>query len=895
MSKCIVKGFIIPKNGANNKPIFTKEFSKEESIFLYKRYKDFLIAFRDAYLKLNSIDKFRTAEDLEDFLNSFIFYLKSILIIDPIPNDLEFIKEKILPSPTIILRGLLINEIDREVNKLIKAIENLLGLEDSLERLINIYYNYLSELNKINTISKNLFEELNILDFPADTRVGSNTSSLIIHMLTVSAIAIAIYLERYRNLYGKKDLLVLRFCSLFHDVGKMYNWHTHETESAKLLRELFENSCLDEAKEVIENAANVIERKGGKRLTDIHNIFIDADKKASSLDRVQELILELVSEDSRDIIEEKVNKWKNSGYSNPFIEWGFWEEFTCEDIKKFTEEFCRNASKIVRDNPALDILNDKGEIKDEIINEDIRIVRIDLKSIQSFIHSNEIRVMNGASRLVDLIVFILIPLYVVKCIKLPAESILYFGGGNITLVIPKYMLEQRDELRKNIIDKLCDHFSSIITLQYGSSQFYSRLTSINYEIDRELQKRKLCSNITSSIKPNIHKRCKSCSTNEITVIEDHSNVHKKEKDMCEKCRIKFKIGNTWHFARRTKSILEIDDNDINKILDKILEYISGSKEDEILNNKIDKYKDIAFIKFDGNILGQLMASSISLTDAHERSIRIDYSVKKAFHSFLYKLQNEGLDEYAKRISMGLMYMGGDDGAILMPSVVSIPFALHIINEYYYNMGRKSTLSIGIAVAKPKHPVQLLKEGAEYLLDITKEDVRGFAYMVHSSPNPEDYNFRGALTFYIADGGKFNKDALESIFNKLREQSLSIQPYLVGNNNNSINRLLNIILCSEPNEDPIDILLSYLNINNIKFNDKYLELLKDIRNNCLKNIQVNINGVNDLWLRVIYSVRESNNKILKKILNNLFIVNNNKPYFALYDLYQLLEVMGVEQY
>ena len=905
--KCIVKGFIIPKRGTNNEPIFIKEFSKEESESLYKRYKEFLIAFRDSYLRFHDMNRFETIEDLENFLNSFVFYLKSILIIDPIPDDLKLLNNKILPSPTTILKGLLIKEVSDEVNKLVECKDKLMtskfvDLLNDIEHSITTYY---KNLNTLNEVTKNLFKEPNILDFPADTRVGSNTSSLIIHMLTVTAIAVAIYLERYRSYY-KKDLLVLRFCSLFHDVGKMSNWHKHETISAKLLRELFEEYCSGEVKEVIDNAAKIIERSKDVRLTDIRKIFEEADRKASSIDRVQELILELVSEKSKAIIEKKIiekkkDKWGNKDCDKLLNEWGFWEEFTCDDIKKFTEEFCRNASRMIKGNPALNILDDKGEINDEIINDDVRIVRLDLKSIQSFIHSSEIRVMNGASRLVDLIVFVLIPLYIVKCIKLAAESILYFGGGNITLVIPKYMLEQKDEENKNMIDNVCDYFKDIISLQYGSSQFYSRLASINYEIDRELQKKKLYQNPVGSIKPNIHKRCRSCSINEITVREDHSNIHKKEKDMCETCRIKFEIGNIWHFSSRIESILGIGDKDRNKdildrILDRILEYISGSKEDEILNNKIDRYKDLAFIKFDGNILGQLMASSISLTDAHERSIRIDYSVKKAFYDFLYKLQDKGLEEYAKRIIMGLMYMGGDDGALLMPSVISIPFALHMINEYYYNMGRKSTLSISIAVAKPKHPIQLLKEGAEYLLDdVAKEDARGFAYVAHSSPKPEDYDFRGALAFYIANGGKFSKDALESIITKLKKHGLSIQPYFVGNTNrNSINKLLNIILDLEQNKDSIDILLCSLDKNNIRFDNKYLDMLKDIRNNCLKNIQVNIDGTTDLWLRVIYSVRESNNnKILNKILNNLLVINNQQTYFALYDLYQLLEVMGVE--
>ncbi len=37
--------------------------------------------------------------------------------------------------------------------------------------------------------------------------------------------------------------------------------------------------------------------------------------------------------------------------------------------------------------------------------------------------------------------------------------------------------------------------------------------------------------------------------------------------------------------------------------------------------------------------------------------------------------------------------------------------------------RRSTLSVGIAIAKPKHPIQLLKEGAEFLLNKSKSEAR----------------------------------------------------------------------------------------------------------------------------------------------------------------------------
>ncbi len=51
-----------------------------------------------------------------------------------------------------------------------------------------------------------------------------------------------------------------------------------------------------------------------------------------------------------------------------------------------------------------------------------------------------------------------------------------------------------------------------------------------------------------------------------------------------------------------------------------------------------------------------------------------------------ELIKKELHEYAKRIIMDLQYIGGDDGLIITPAIISIPFDLHMINEYHLNMG-----------------------------------------------------------------------------------------------------------------------------------------------------------------------------------------------------------------
>ncbi|GIU72562.1 MAG: phosphohydrolase [Candidatus Nitrosocaldaceae archaeon] len=888
---CIIKGFIIPKRGKDDKPQYIKEFTEEEMHNLYNLYKEFINTYIDTYITINKNGgKLSSTNDINDLLNGLIFYIKSLLNIDPIPSDLSFIKEVALPSPTTLLRGFMINSVYEELDNLFNVEDKSISLElnpdniKTLEKMINILENNNEKLRELKDRASKLIiskdGEPTIFDFPADTRIGSNTSSLIIHMLTTSSIATSLYLEQEKNNYDPKELQTLRLASMFHDTAKMYDWHKHQTKSSELLGEIFKDHVVDEAAEIIDRAAEIIkaydERSLNARLGTLFQIFKRSDRLASSRDRLLELIDKLLPDEYKDKILTERNKWEKKGYDKPFYKWEFWDTFTCEDIKRFTEAFCREASNISKGNPLFTLTEDNSII-DEMKVDDVRVVRLDFTSIQSYIESNEIRVMNGASRLVDLVMFVLIPYYIIKYMGLYAENILYYGGGNCTLLIPKFKISEVEELSK------CFKKGSI-ALRYGSSPLYSNFATINHFIDKELRCKKLTPS-KATIKPNIHKRCSSCNKNSIRVVKD--SLYEKEKDMCEECKKKFRIGDIYHFKRRLRSI-GIDE-DLDRVLNKVLEYISGHKLEELHN--IKNYRDLAFIKFDGNILGQLMASSISLTDAHERSFRIDYSVKKAFHDFLYKLQSNHLYEDAKRVILGLMYMGGDDGALLIPSNISIPFALHMIHEYNLNMGKKSTLSIGISVGKPKHPINLLKDGARYLLeDVTKKELRETAYNVHNTNRPEDIKFEGGLAFFVADSGNISDKALESIFNRIEDKEhLSMQPYAIDDSINSISRLLNILQLNGTNIDSIvDDLLIKVNHNEFK------EELKRIRNLCLKNLYVNINGSSELKLRVVYGKKESSDPKMAKIVNNLLMFKgNNKIYFVLYDLYQLLKVMGVE--
>jgi HD superfamily phosphodiesterase len=879
----ICKGFIIPKRGKNDEPIYALEFTRDKRDKLYDKYKEFLKEFIQTYITINGKEKIKDVNDIRYLLDALIFYLRSILIIDPIP---KYIIEKIIggkakgyiSSPTALLKCLIINEfrshLDRNIDK-IEEFENIIYKINGKEKIKTVY---IKQLSKLDDLASKLLEDPSILDFPADTRPGSNTSSLILHMLTVSAIAISIYMYRNANVRDE-DIQILRLVALFHDIGKIKDWYYHKSESAKFLSEIFKDKTEGEAKEIIEKAVTLIKEKEDDEL---YKIFKSADKIASASDRMP-FIVSQVLKDSQ-LLDDRL---KEDIYKR-FDDWEFWKQFTLDQKKELTEEFCKNVSNIEK---IIELLEQTNELSNEIFNNEIYIARLDFKGIQSFIKSNNLKVMNGASRLVDLAIFTILPF--ILCyrnrIGLYPENILYNGGGNITIVIPT----NKEKELKDFIDKDAP-WPVRGNIRYAGSYLYKSFIKTNKEIDDMLacDKLKVCEE-GKGIDYNLYELCKSCGNSAIVKVS--SNYYEEEKEMCKECQKKLREGVSYHFSYKINmlKLVNNDNDDKDKLLKNILEYIAGHKIKEIKSG-IQEYKDMALIKFDGNLMGQLMTSSISLTDAFERSIRIDYSIKQAFLSFLNKLIDKGLAEYAKRIIMGLQYIGGDDGLIIVPSTISIPFALHMINEYYLNMGKRSTLSVGIAIAKPKHPIQLLKDGAEYLLDKAKDNTRQYTYDTYRYVNKEE--FKGALAFYVADGGKISKESLKFIFGKLSEEGLTIQPYLVTTNTNSINRLLNII--SNDNSDDlkkyIDLLLSYLDNNEIALKKDKREEMKNIRNACLKSIQVNVGYHNDLKLKIVYSIKESHdNNLIGNIVKNLLFVEQNGYKFALYDLYMLLKALGVE--
>jgi hypothetical protein len=616
----------------------------------------------------------------------------------------------------------------------------------------------------------------------------------------------------------------------------------------------------------------------------------NGDKKSSQLDVITQLFYKVIANTPLyEDLEKCLKDYAEGGevnFEKAFEDQAFWTVYVKEDLmRRLTEEFCKRVSMIDEKNVIFtERLEDKTHVDENIV-----FIRIDVRRIQQFIKLNDIWAMNGASRLIDLILYVSIPAYLVDKLNMPLESILYFGGGNETLVLPKNLIGEEESKIGSLIACINDEFfkGSPARLVFGASPFYSNFRLINSAIDRDLAAKKIGYDDPRVIDPNIYTKCEFCGRTPASILSD------KGEKICNLCKGKLQLGETWHF--RVRSVfLGLNWDELRKY---VIEYIAGhSPRGPELG---EEYLALSMIRFDGILIGQIMSSSISLTDACERSFRIDLSVKNAIRGFMKKLLELNEKDDFNRMVLGLMYVGGDDGVMLLPSRLSLPFALYLTNEYYLNMGCKNALSIGVIAAKPKHPLIHLYEACDSLLEIAKEARNDCYEKSHriAVTVPSD-SFRGSLAFFITDGGWATSETVASIVDEAGNEGISRmkESYFLSNaqDEKSILRLLNIVEYDKK-----------IDLNDLSA-ERLLEIVKEEKVYRLRELR---NCIHDIFassklkvkpgkMEFIYTVKEaetapSNVKriLMKEIARQAFQKMNSDVNLNLYDLFLMVKLLG----
>jgi len=616
------------------------------------------------------------------------------------------------------------------------------------------------------------FADKIIFEIPADTRPGYNLSSLIFHLLAVSALSWSKF-----GIQGRRRKAILRIASLLHDIGKPIDPVNHVKRSVEIANRLLSGLICDEdlgcVREIIENHHNV-DYKGAMK--EEISLIREADMFASGMDRLDSIVKASVSRQLAEIdgISEKEAFEK-------YYRRGVWENWVELEGKKpgITRELTEKCVKYV--------LSEEIKAEKEEFLSGVYMVKLDVASIQDFIRESEkLPILSASSYIVDLAVMFNSLRSVQEGLPgYPVECFLYSAGGNIIAVAPDIHLQRIKELlERGFKDYL--GFGPL-NVRISHAPLYKDYRKIIEKLDHDILIEKL--SIPDEEQENkligIERPCDYCKKRPAT-----ESVEMEEEIfyLCEECyerqnffRNRGHMKSKWEGAEvlSKKRILEVfNGRKWKDVSEWIMELIAGHDENPREKDKKseERYLNIAIIKLDGNLMGAFMARSISLSDALERSARIDMALKRAFKRAIEVIHEGSNEREEARVLLGLQYMGGDDALILAPSWLSYPLSTILLIEFSRNMGYSfdkdlliytgATLSIGLVAMPPAHNLWAALDAADLLLEKAKEDGRIPFYM-------------GAIAFDVTEGGLLTGRTAGTRMNELISRGLSSQPWILG--------------------------------------------------------------------------------------------------------------------
>jgi len=638
--------------------------------------------------------------------------------------------------------------------------------------------------------------ELILTEIPADSRPGYNCSSLIIHLLSVSSIAWAIGVQMGLNRF---ELGVLRLASILHDIGKPLAPKIHAKKSSEIAKELLRGLISEEDLEAVvmvikshHRPSEVFERS----LRIIISAIKDADRISSAIDRVDEVVrkvavpelAKLLNLDEKEAFEVL---YRSTG---PKV-WELWENVPIEKIEELTAKCAKELSQPLP-------LKEQPEAEGPLIGLEVSMMLLDVAGIQKFVmEAEKLSIVSASSYLIDLAVmfnairFLQLSMEKELNIWYPVEGFLYSAGGNIIAVIPRDKSEfVQNQLKKAFFNGLG---------RFGGLKVRTAVTDLTVDyrvVYRELEhkiavQKALVEDEERVLLTGLEKKCDFCGSRPAT---REYPIREEMMEICDVCDQRFSffsykghMKEKWSKARPRaggptikelfgvewdEELYEKKDTSI-KLRDRIMEIIAGHSPQEFSKGEPEPILNLAILKVDGNLIGAFMAKSFSLSDALEKSARIDLALKKAFRKaidcLIGSIRVEDALREASRLLLGVQYMGGDDSLLFAPSWASIPFATALVIEFSREMGHYfdpadcrsygATLSVGLVVASPRENIWMLLDAASELLKKAKEKGR-------------DPRYDGALAFDVVERGALSGSTVKSRFRALKDSKLTVQPW-----------------------------------------------------------------------------------------------------------------------
>jgi len=687
------------------------------------------------------------------------------------------------------------------------------------------------------------------LHFPADTRPGYNTSSLIAHLLITSAIAWA--LEKESNA-DEEWINKVRLVCLLHDIGKVVNPKEH-TKASKEIANYILDGILDKA--TVDEICELIEKHHRKDVDEL-SLMRWADRLSSAADRITEIVNSIIGWDI-ERVERITGKKRNT--------WECWEN-ACKiegDIVKYLTEKVVDTKITVTDR-------EENETK-------VKLILVDIGEIQNFIYKNqELRSIAMASHIIDLIVHSHLILYFnAKGLNVPPEAVVYSGGGNILLIVPERYVDKIEKLAKKYEKKI-----KTIKLYLAKTEFSTNYAKLRRRLEEEIARSKYSITPEKTINEyneyehlEVEKICRLCySSIAYRKVETAEGI----KEVCKTCKELYDGGSDIHFSKKWEAEIEIINDRFSPkdafernwkdVKMYIMEIIAGHEAKEIERIGIDiTLRDVAVIKFDGNLMGIFMREAISFTDAIERSFRVDVALKKAYRKALETIyisinDKDEARRTCARIFLGTIYMGGDDGLILTPSWIALPFAHMIAEEFTRQLGLKRGMSIGIAIGSARMNVWSLIDSSSSLMSLAKKFLRN--YIKDDSP-------LSSLCFFVFDNGSPSGDITNWMLRRLSPKlwqegeqepdtlGLSMQPYILKPDDSEFWKLFYPLIFGHGN-------FSYERIINSKY-----ERIRRIRNIVMSCWNAIRNSKYWKELAIVYIKRQMSRDEKDTIYDDLF--------------------------
>jgi len=534
---------------------------------------------------------------------------------------------------------------------------------------------------------RKIFEALSTT--PADTRPGLNIAPLSSHLTLTSLIG---WLEQPYS----KDLPYLRLASILHDIGKLTSPAHHLNEGIKFMEEVISELRKENVEvENLEKALHLIKTHHSKD----DSIVRRADGIASSVDRLLEEVKEVIPS-----IEE----------CKPFLSCYEPEaKAECmEQIKYDEKDYKACTEKLYK---ALHEKKKGGERDDKVSNVKGYLYYIDFPGVQSFInYFSNLRDLSAASFLVDFlssaVPFLhLDNLHRGKAFLLP-EALLSAMGGH------SYLVGRADVEPEKFIKALEEDetFKELdVTLRVSYVPFYYNDHVIQYNSLSEVIRKGNLNSLLLDFKEEVlsyglHKVCDSCGIRPAVYFEGGQAY-------CKRCYFVHKhSGNRGAMAKLGSKF-----------------YVDGKIWTYKTEEGIDPMEEIAeesnyvsVIKFDGNNAGEYFKNSLTFGEYTAKSFWVDYAVKKAYYDALKELGDE-----AKKIPVGTLYLGGDEGVIISPSSISLPFVSSFIKKAEES---GLTFKVGVITAKYDHPIQFLINAADRLMEESKHEKSTIGVLTTSS-------------------------------------------------------------------------------------------------------------------------------------------------------------------